>query len=108
LIEGHQRCALQFKEPLQGSAAAADKIRGHLVLYPWTSMPRCEKDKRQGATEEQARIWLAESTGSEQALTVSQLAAADILLFVEGQRLQPHQWNVQLHCPATTARNSCC
>jgi hypothetical protein len=41
--------------------------------------------QQQGAAEEQARIWLAESTGSEQAPTVSQLAAADILLFVEGQ-----------------------
>jgi hypothetical protein len=46
-------------------------------------MPRCAKDSS-GRTQ-QARIWLAESTGSEQDPTVSQLAAADILLFVEDQ-----------------------
>jgi hypothetical protein len=68
----------------------------------------CKGQQRQGTAEEQARIWLAELTGSEQAPTVSQLAAPDILLFVERQRLQPHQWNIQIHCPATTAHNSCC
>jgi hypothetical protein len=72
-----------------------------VISYCARGLPRKEQ-QRQGAAEEQARIWLAELPGSEQAPTVSQLAVADILLLVEGQRLQPHQWNVQLHCPATT------
>jgi hypothetical protein len=66
----------------------------------------CKGQQQQGAAEEQERICLAEST-AEQAPSVSQLAASDILLFVEGQRHQPHQWNLQLYCqppqPATPA-----
>jgi hypothetical protein len=62
-------------------------------------MPRCAKTTAAGRSRRTGVHLVGEINWIW--TSCNGFAAADTLLFVEGQRLQPHQWNVQLNCPAT-------